>query len=517
MSEIRCSSCAPGDEAVRITLFSDRHDLTQEKLRLVDPGGEQVWTGYAAPVPSAGLGRAFSSIVTLRVGPLKTAGIYRLEYEDGAPAGNITISLPAVFTTVSQKIFSFLQSQRCGTAGPLHEVCHRADGSDVGADLTGGWHDAGDYLKFVMTAGFTTLELLCALRYAHDVPGDVRRAFSEEAAIGLEWLLKMSGDAGGRFFFQVGHADDHFHWRRPEEDRDQVAGLRSAYEGWGKNLNGIVLAACSLGAQLLETDAPDLGRRAGERARHLWAQRDSFPDICNTRPEEFYTRSEWRDAMVVGAAWYYDLTQDSAAAEYVENMLIHVENPEISWGNVWFLGAVAAWDAGLCRDRAAEIMHREVTACAARSAREPFGRSSRPVWGVTAKIGADAQMVLLYEILTGDGQYRTVAEDQIAYMLGHNPWGVSFVVGVGERFPRYAHSQLNDIAGLNEGALVGGPAERADWERFLSLPAGFDDPYAPFQGEEVYFDILKDYYSNEVALDYAAPFLTALALRMGRA
>ena len=43
----------------------------------------------------------------------------------------------------------FLGAQRCGnTDSWIHGACHLQDGQQVGKDLTGGWHDCGDYIKF---------------------------------------------------------------------------------------------------------------------------------------------------------------------------------------------------------------------------------------------------------------------------------------------------------------------------------------------------------------------------------
>src|SRR4030042_911777 len=56
----------------------------------------------------------------------------------------------------------------------IHTVFHRADATNVieagnilnkQIDLTGGWHDAGDYVKFLNTTAYTTYTLLFAFDF----------------------------------------------------------------------------------------------------------------------------------------------------------------------------------------------------------------------------------------------------------------------------------------------------------------------------------------------------------------
>ncbi len=95
-------------------------------------------------------------------------------------------------------------------------------------------------------------------------------------------------------------------------------------------------------------------------------------------------------------------------------------------------------------------------------------------------------------------------------LLGRNNWGASFVIGVGPVYPLNAHSQLNELAGLHRGGVVGGPARKDHWQETMTNPGAFldgtvkNDRFAEFQSDVVYFDDQRDYYTNEVALDYAA-------------
>jgi hypothetical protein len=88
-------------------------------------------------------------------------------------------------------------------------------------DASGGWFDAGDYVKFVETASFVDVLQLVALRDDTDQP-----ALRAEAGFGLDWLTKMWDPGRRALYYQVGIGDgnghsilgDHDLWRLPQAD-----------------------------------------------------------------------------------------------------------------------------------------------------------------------------------------------------------------------------------------------------------------------------------------------------------
>jgi hypothetical protein len=98
----------------------------------------------------------------------------------------------------------------------------RLDGS---VDVSGGWFDAGDYVKFTHTSAYVTAVMLLALRDDADQFPAGERALAE-ARFGVDWLLRMWDDSSRTLYFQVGIGDgngesilgDHDFWRPPEAD-----------------------------------------------------------------------------------------------------------------------------------------------------------------------------------------------------------------------------------------------------------------------------------------------------------
>lgn len=67
---------------------------------------------------------------------------------------------PSIYNAVLENSLKFFGIQRCGdTKSQLHAACHLKDGSEIGHDLTGGWHDCGDHFKVSETLGYTAYAL----------------------------------------------------------------------------------------------------------------------------------------------------------------------------------------------------------------------------------------------------------------------------------------------------------------------------------------------------------------------
>lgn len=117
--------------------------------------------------------------------PLSAAGSYHLYSPSLAAQSYEFLVAPAVYNDVLRAAVRTFYRQRCGLAktaafaGPWADgaACHLADAATTAAagsadrgalDLRGGWHDAGDYNKYVWTAAATAI--LSLLRAFEDQP-----------------------------------------------------------------------------------------------------------------------------------------------------------------------------------------------------------------------------------------------------------------------------------------------------------------------------------------------------------
>jgi len=146
----------------------------------------------------------------------------------------------------------------------------------------------------------------------------------------------------------------------------------------------------------------------------------------------------------------------------------------------------------------------------AESHRTAFGAAGFLSWGTTATDAAGAAEALMAARFAHFKDGRRLAAGGRDYLLGRNPWGASFIAGVGPRSPRKIHSWASVFGdGLPNGAVVGGPApRRAILNQHVGRPRG---PLARFNARYAYEDRRRDYVTSEPTIDSAAATILMLA------
>lgn len=149
---------------------------------------------------------------------------------------------PSIFNAVFENSLKFFGIQRCGNTNPhLHAPCHLHDGSEVGHDLTGGWHDCGDHFKVSETLGYTAYALAMTYlvykdkaedRYGHTYEDTIPDGYPDllyEAKIGADYIYKLykaSKEDGLIAQHDMYHSiavgsEDHNFWDVPEKQDAQ--------------------------------------------------------------------------------------------------------------------------------------------------------------------------------------------------------------------------------------------------------------------------------------------------------
>ena len=197
-------------------------------------------------------------------------------------------------------------------------------------DASGGWWDAGDYIKGVQTLGYTTDLLLAGVR---DFPaqmgaGSATANFTAEAKFGTDWLLRMWDDPTRTFYYQVGigtgnakTVGDHDIWRLPQAD-DTFGGTDPLYRyirnrpvfragppgsPISPNLAGRSAAAFGLCFQVFKTSDPAFANRCLVAGQHIFDLADTAPtgNLTTYIPFSFYPETEWRSDLELGAVELY--------------------------------------------------------------------------------------------------------------------------------------------------------------------------------------------------------------------
>jgi len=473
-------------------------------------------------------------------------GRYRLRLSDGHLSVPFTIG-GDIYEQVVPLVLQYFDVQLCGPQSSAHQgPCHTDDGVISGGprsgqkiEASGGWHDAGDYLKFVETTSYVTALMLSAYdRYA----AHYDRALAgwqthgglplplAYAKVGLDWLLKMH-PRPDEFYYQVGDDTDHNSWRLPEQDtpaRDPKWKPRPVFYGVGANLAGRTAAALAVASRLYRPYAPAYAARCLEAAKSVYALGLKHPEIVTTKPADFYPEKTWHDDMEWGAVELYKATGEP---RYLAQALdfAHLAGPAGTYTSVYNVHALAhgtlyAHAPAADQKRLLEYLRLDAEAIRKHSEASPYGLGVPYVWGTAEAAAGAAINCLLYARLSGDRRYRDIARYQRDFILGTNPFSLCCLVGAGTQFPLFPHHQIANIKNIElTGAIVGGPADLKTYqEQHTSLSktefrAQFPSPIPNEDRADqtnVYHDVVEDYVTNEPANDYTAKFLLLTAYYM---
>jgi len=430
----------------------------------------------------------------------------------------------------------------------------------VTVDASGGWFDAGDYLKFVQTTSYTEDLLLAGVR---DFPaqmgaGSATSNFTAEAKFGAQWLLKMWNDTTSTLYFQVGIGTgnsrtlgDHDIWRLPQAD-DTYQGTNSVYRYVrnrpvfragapgsliSPNLAGRDAAALAECFVVFKTSDTTLANQCITAAQHIFDLANTNPsgNLLTVIPFSFYPETEWRDDLELGATELYFATASGGLPMGVPHSdpAFYLQKAA-TWANAYIIGpndaadtlnlydvtglahyelyraiAQAGIPSGLAVTQAQLLadLKKQLDKAVAQGGTEPFGFGFP--WNTydTTSHGAGLSvMASEYDQLTGTSTYAVYADRWLANILGANAWGLSLIVGDGTTFPHCLQHQIANLVGsLNGGSpvLVGaavegpnGGATKGAVSGMIACPTSGGDVYAPFNGHGAQFLDNMQSYSN---------------------
>jgi endoglucanase len=434
------------------------------------------------------------------------------------------------YAEVLQKSMFFYEAQRSGPLPANNRVNWRGnsalnDGADVGKNLTGGWYDAGDNVKFNFPMAFSATALAW---------GAIEFKAGYEAAGQLTYLknnLRWANDyfikchtSTNELYGQVGNGGtDHAWWGSAEVMQMARPAYKIDASAPGSDLAGETAAAMAAASIVFKTDDPTYSATLLAHAKQLYTFADSFRGKYSsaiTDATAYYNSwSGYQDELVWGAIWLYMATNDPAYLTKAETEydLLGKEGQSTDraykWGIAWddksygcyVLLAKLTGKAKYKTDAEHHLDYWTDGYNGSHITYTPGGLAWLDQWGSLRYAANTSFLALVYSNITTDAtkktKYTTFARNQIKYILGTNPLNRSFVCGYGVNPPinphhRTAHGAwANNLTGppVNSrhtlyGALVGGP--------------GSNDAYTDDRG---------NFTSNEVATDYNACFSGALA------
>ena len=600
-------------------------DPKATKFQVIDANsGAEAWSGSLSLIkqnvvkPNIWINGAFNSISSVyefgsqdSISTEKEA-LYRADFTGLAPStpgeyfvvvGNDTSATfhihPSIFNSILEMSLQFFGIQRCGnTKSHFHGACHLKDGSKIGHDLTGGWHDCGDHFKVSETLGYATYVLsMVYLTYQDKAEDRYGNSYADtvftdgipdvlyEAKIGADYLLKLyrasKADgliAQGDMYHSVGVDEvDHAFWDLPERQDAQAPSKggpdRVVLTDIGTNTAGMFAAAMAnvaVGYKVYDAAYAD---------SLLEAAKDIYENVVMRQVDEYITagspgRNTAFPGFYTGGGPLYD---DGAAASlalwYATKDTVYQYNLyknknifdnetnyhyNLDYFRAGFLGNTSGFTPGgwatdyqnihsyvLFAFQKMILSNPTVAAEYGLSETERDSLSMRTMatfrklidnstndgdslvlenpgvgsgdphegpsklhvitpynlvwtsfdWGVMRyNMGTAVSIFLMYE-LTGDERYLKVALDNMYFILGANPWDISFLMGAGEKNPQHPHNRASNPDGYNAG----------------SMPYKYKCPIGALMGaREPTKTLIEDwnkYTSTETCIDFTAQFL----------
>nr|AGP76427.1 endo-beta-1,4-glucanase 1 [Rhynchotermes bulbinasus] len=422
------------------------------------------------------------------------------------------------YNQVLRESLLFYEAQRSGRLPVDQKVTWRKDSAlndqgHQGQDLTGGYFDAGDFVKFGFPMAFTTTVLAWGLI---DFEGGYSSAGAlDDGRKAVKWATDYfikAHTSQNEFYGQVGQGDlDHDYWGRPED----MTMARPAYKidtsRPGSDLAGETAAALAAASIVYKNVDGTYSNNLLTHARQLFDfannYRGKYSDSI-TDARNFYASADYRDELVWAATWLYRATNDSSYLNTAESL--YNEFGLRSWG-----GGLN-WDSKVSgvqvllakltnkqeyKDNSSSYMNYLIND----QQKTPKGLLYLDKWG-TLRLAANAAFIMLQAADLGltPSSYRQFAQTQIDYALGDG--GRSFVCGFGSNPPTHPHHRSNSCP----------PAPATcDWNTFNISDPNYNVPSGALVGgpdqNDNYEDDRSDYVQNEVATDYNAGFQSALA------
>lgn len=558
--------------AIMVNQVGYEADAASKKGVVSQPGsyilknaeGEIIWqgqTGEAVQDPLCG-----ETLYPLDFGSVQTAGKYYLESEKGMRSDSFVIGKD-VLKGVHNAMIKALYFQRCGCAleekyaGPYtHAACHMAYSQIYGEsgkcfEARGGWHDAGDYGRYITPAAVTIGHLLyaywlytTAFTEQLNIPesGNGVPDVLNECRYELEWMLKMQREDGSVYHKLTAwrHAD----FIMPEEDKDTF------YAYPVSSLAVADFCACmALAARVYHSaDEKEFAAQMDAAARRAWRWLMKNPEpLLFTNPEGSntgdYGDTTDADERLWAAAEMMRLTswRGEDSREYVDVLRqildTGLEVTDFGWTDVAGFAAMAVMTDSrrAAGEEITEIFRKAVLEEAERLAglgkENAFGMAMGAkdfCWGSNMVVtNRGILLALACEILEAkelkkdgasvngkDAQntetasriaaYQEVIQAQIDYLLGKNITGYSFVTGFGDHAYRYPHLRTTAADGIDEpmaGWVSGGPNGKPGDELAIREISAGTPPM------KCYLDREECYSLNEITIYWnsSAVFVTA--------
>jgi len=465
---------------------------------------------------------ADEDIIVVDFSDFNTPGVYKISV-NGEETAEFLISND-VYTDALDKAIDYFTLSRCGCELKesvskvfAHKACHntpaRIYGTEEYKDVTGGWHDAGDYGRYIVAGAKAVVDLLNAYELCKsDYMDLVSDKLLDEVKYELDFFLKMQDETTGGVYHKVTCASFPGLIQPDEETEelilspvsytataDFVATLACAYRTYSKidkykDYAEKLMAAAYKALSYIEDVEPTLfknpeGIVTGE-----------YDDYC-TLDETFWAYAE-----------LYKTTGDKQFEEVLMEMNIEDIPGLFEWKDVGEYGFYAYVSSKEHSDKSFydkvyKRLSDHVDSIKASMDKDPYGYSMDGYyyWGCNMGVANDAMLLILMDKINGTENNSGYVSELVNYLFGNNPNDVCYLTGVGSNPAKNPHHRPS--AACKEampGMLVGGPEP-------LLLDEYMKKNYQGVAPAKCFADVTESYSTNEITIYWNSPLVFVLS------
>lgn len=488
-------------------------------------------------------------VYTLDFSALTQSGSYYILTGNGEQSLSFSVASD-VYRQLQLDMSKCLYFQRCGCAltekyagAYTHAACHTEDAiflSDYVKktpnpphfDMTGGWHDAGDFGRYISPAAVAVGHLLYAyelfpesFRAPLNIPetGNGIPDILNECRYELDWMLKMQASDGGVYHKLTSfvHAD----FLMPEEDK-----LQFLIYDISSMATADFAASMALASRVYAPFDSAFAQRTLDAARKAfdWMEKNPYTGFHNpagSNTGEYDDDCDiderlWACAELVRTDSEHRSLYLDAFRKYSGTDHPDVTKTDFGWTDVSGMAALCLLTdpqnsfGSELHDEYQHLVLQESDRLITLQQQSGYDLAMEPadfVWGSNMVVCNRSMLLILAALCseeTACEQYRAAALEQLHYLLGRNALNISYITGEGVNAYHNPHNRptaCDHIELPMPGWVSGGPFKTpCDPAAIAAIPKGT----APMK---CYVDDIGSYSTNEITIYWNSPviFMTA--------
>ncbi|WP_049962577.1 glycoside hydrolase family 9 protein [Ruminococcus sp. HUN007] len=431
-----------------------------------------------------------------------------------------------VYDDVLKESVYWLYTQRCGceVKGDVvnHKACHTDKATvyktDKKIDVSGGWHDAGDYGRYVVPAAKSVADLLLAYDTNKDLfadntgipeSGNGVADILDEARYELEWMLKMQDTETGGAYHKVSCAQFPG-FVMPEKETDELFVTPVS-----STATADFCAAMAMAYTSYKSVDEAFANKCLDAAKAAWKWLEANPDYVFIDPVKDITTGDYADFKKKDKDERYwaavEMLKATGDTKFEETIKSIGAQTGLGWSDMGTYGSISylLMDESKQNAEIKSMVEKSLLSQAEdaleASKANPYGEALESYfWGCNMDVANMGILFTYADKIDSTKGFKQAAAEQINYLLGKNPLGNSFVTGFGTVASSHPHHRPSiALEKCVPGMVVGGPDSALEDNK---AKAYLKDA-AP---AKCYVDDADSYSTNEVTIYWNSPFTTLL-------